>query len=136
MKLNIFNLLTEFFSPALIRLPHKIKYSQYIQRVRLPNTCKPTINSDIVIMGNGKTADSSPTSPQLKFAFLKIVPKEACLEYYPLISNRISTFCAENKVNNEGICPGDSGSPAIDQSDGTLIGIASFYDDSKKNQSQ
>lgn len=126
---------SKYFSSALIHLPQRVKYSQCIKPVRLPTTCKSTDNLQAVIMGNGKNDTQFSLSPQLNFAFLKVLPKQMC---FPQITRGpifdfISKFliCAEHNVK-EAVSFGDSGSPLVENdSNGTLIGIATFIHKSK-----
>lgn len=120
-----------FISLALIRLPRQIGCSQHIRPVRMPTECKSTDNLQAIAMGNGKNDTKFPISPQLNFAFLTVLPKQKCFPQIisPRVFDIISKFliCAEQNARDQTLSHGDSGSPLVENnSDGTLIGIATF----------
>lgn len=124
------------FQIALIRLPHKVKFSKYIQPVTLPKVCKSTEGIDTLVMGNGATSDSTSVSPELSFAFLQTLSVSECQNSFPGMSKRKSIICARNAVNDQSICKGDSGGPLVTRSDGILIGVSSFVHKGKNEMNE
>lgn len=115
-----------FHFVALIRLPRKVKFTEHIQPVKLPNTCKAQENIEVVAIGNGATSDDSSVSPSLQYTILKTDPLKVCRKVYPILFWRKSVFCASHELKEQSICRGDSGGPLINQSDNTLIGLSCF----------
>lgn len=125
------------FQIALVRLPQKIKFSKYIQPVPLPKVCKSTEGIDSLVMGNGATSNSnSLLDPELSFAFLTTISPSECEKTFPGISFLKSIICAQNAVNGQSICKGDSGGPLITRSDGILIGVSSFVHKGKEEMNE
>ncbi|XP_055323342.1 transmembrane protease serine 9-like [Sitodiplosis mosellana] len=111
---------------ALIRLPRKVQFSDYIQPVKLSTTCKIPEKTESIAIGNGAINDKSGLSPQLQYAILKTAPLKVCRKVYPLLFWRKSVICASNGLQQQSICRGDSGGPLISRSNHTLIGLSSF----------
>lgn len=101
--------------------------------MKLPNECKSTENIDALTMGNGATSESISISSKLNFAFLKTLSPSACHSTFPILSKRKSIICAQNTINDQSICRGDSGSPLVTRSDGILIGVSSFVHKGNKD---
>lgn len=115
-----------FFLLALIKLPRKVQFSNYIQPVRMPSTCMVPQKTEIYAMGNGRISTNGDTSEQLLFATLETLPLHVCWRKYPILFLRKSIVCAIDKENYQSVCDGDSGGPLVMKSDGTLIGITTF----------
>lgn len=109
---------------ALIRLPRKIQFTQYIQAVNLPKTCESAENIDVVTMGNGAISDYTGISDQLHFAVMKTIPLYECRKVFPMLLLRKSVICAQNSMYPQSICNGDSGSALVTKSGGILIGVS------------
>lgn len=125
---NLFVL--NFSISALIRLPTKVQFSPSIQPIRLPTTCEAATNTDVIIMGNGRTNSRNRSLPmRLRFAQLKTTSYKTCCEVFSVASFTNSFFCAVDQSNTKKLaastCFGDSGSP-LTAVDGTLIGVTSF----------
>lgn len=131
MRENIY--FKPFFS-ALIHLPRKIQFTEYVKPVKMPNECKSTENIDVLTMGNGATSDSTSLSTKLNFAFLKTISPSECHSTFPISSKRKTIICAQNTINDQSICRGDSGAPLVTRSDGILIGVSSFVHKGKKDK--
>lgn len=113
-----------FFQTALIHLPGKINFTEYIQPVALQTKkIKSVLNIDVTSMGHGLSNNNSTISPTLKFAYLKIV---SCRETYPPLASIDSIFCAQAALSKQATCRGDSGGPVVSRKDGTVIGLVAF----------
>lgn len=110
----------------MIRLPHKIQFSQYIQPVQLPSVCETPKNIEVIAIGRGATSDHSGISRQLRFAELTTLSTSDCRKTFPFLIFRKSVICAQNQASLQSICKGDSGSALITKSNGILIGISSM----------
>lgn len=93
----------------------------------MPTTCDFSEIIDAVVMGHGGTDENNNFSPQLKFAVLKTMPLKTCRRLFPFNVFRKSAICAKNEEQNSLIWHGDKGNPLVSQTDGTLIGISSFW---------
>lgn len=97
------------FIIALIRLPTRVRFSQSIQPVRLPTTCKTPVNVVAFAMGFGKTGDYGSVSSRLQYAALRIMPADICRRVYPGMYWSEVIICAHDEINYQGVCQGDSG---------------------------
>lgn len=123
------------FQIALIRLPRKVNFTEYVQAVPLPKVCDSTEGIDTLVMGTGATSNSvSAFNPQLSFACLQTISASECQNTFPFFSTRKSVICAQNSVNNQSICNGDSGGPMVTKSDGILIAVSAFVHKGKKEE--
>lgn len=112
---------------GLIHLPQKIKFSQNVRLVALPRTCESPETVDVVTMGNGVVSNSRKIpSKKLLFANMKTLSMQDCRKTYRFLTFRKSVICANNHVEKQSVCKGDSGSPLIKTSDGIMIGVAVF----------
>lgn len=112
---------------ALIKLSTEVKFSNYIQPVRLPTSCNVPTKTEIYAMGNGMINTIGDVSKQLLFATLQTIPVHVCWWKYPILFLRQSFICAIDKSENlQSVCMGDSGGPLVTKTDGTLIGVTAF----------
>ncbi|XP_055327027.1 collagenase-like [Sitodiplosis mosellana] len=111
---------------ALIRLPRKVRFTEYIRPLPLPTVCKNPENVESYTVGYGATSDHSGVSPQLKFALLTTLPAHVCRQVYQNSYPGRTVICAYNNVHGQSVCRGDSGGPLVSRTDGNLIGISCF----------
>lgn len=97
----------------------------------MPTTCDSSEIVKAVVMGHGGTDEKSNFSLRLKFAILETIPMSACRREFPFNIFRKSAICAKNEKENQLVWHGDKGGPLVRVSDGTLIGISSFWRQSK-----
>jgi len=124
---------------ALVKLPEKIPFSQYVRPACLP----PISDAEADYVGVLSTAigwgfnsdDASGTTPILQMVSdLPIISREDCQERYDDFTIHEGIICI-NSTGGRGICHGDSGSPLHKRLDDGedrwyQVGIASFVDGS------
>ncbi|KAH8301975.1 hypothetical protein KR044_001474 [Drosophila immigrans] len=111
---------------ALIRLPKDMRFDEYIQPVKLPDSDKLYDNERGVVSGWGISVNSHITK-HLQYYNATVLPNEDCKQQVPIQYFPSSYICL--KPSQSTPCYGDSGGPlAIRNEDGTstLLGIASF----------
>lgn len=115
---------------ALIRLPQRLEFSEYIQPAKLPiskDSYKTYIKTTAVISGWGKTGDSGAAVNHLQYGYVEIMDLNDCIDHFlPGLVN-IGNICTDPK-KSEGVssCRGDSGGPLVSTVTGELIGVTSF----------
>jgi len=120
-----------YFSPmtwndiALIRLPRKVEFSQYIQPVQLPTECASPENVEAYAIGNGAISNFPAIASRQLYAHLKTTPMDVCKKVYPILWLRKSVICAYSNNYYQSVCPGDSGGPLVNLNN-TLIGVTDF----------
>lgn len=90
---------------SLIHLPRKAKLNKYIQPIKLPSDCLSIENSNVIVMGYGKTASNESVSNYLQYAQMETTSKYTCLKEYPLLFLRRSVICAKpHKTKPQTTC--------------------------------
>lgn len=114
---------------GLIKMPNKVRLSMLVRPIRLPTSCKIADDTEVIIMGNGDTSETSSMSPHLRFTHLKTISRCECRRTLPHLWWRRSTVCAYDKGKDHesasSACYGDSGSPLVTVN-GTLLGVLSL----------
>lgn len=136
---------------ALLRLPHVLKRDQYIRPAKLPVDCgKHLDNEKAIVIGTGQASFYfEDLQPDLHHAYLQILPSDDCKEVSGHFGAPESLICT-NSTDGQSPYRGDSGNnrflfackfhgkyswiaafcfsggPLLRQSDGSLIGLASF----------
>lgn len=115
---------------ALIHLPQKLEFSEYIQPAKLPKAgnLHQTFSKTIaVISGWGKIQDSGSVVSHLQYGFVEIMDLNDCISWYiPGLVTKGNICLDPKKSQGVSSCNGDSGGPMVSTGSGELIGITSF----------
>lgn len=113
---------------ALVRLPQKLEFSDYIQPVKLPSDSvyNTFTNSPAVISGWGKIADNGTVVQHLQYGYVNILDLNTCMSSYNPGLVTQGNICLNNKEAGVSSCNGDSGGPCVSTITGELIGVTSF----------
>lgn len=119
-----FDLATGNHDLALIKLPHQIKFNEFIQPIDLMDNCRRLENINVTAVGVGQLSPQSDysLSHSIQFAPMKIIPHADCRKQFPDILPHF-TFCTASS-DRRSIAYGDSGGP-IKTEDNKLIGVIS-----------
>lgn len=111
-----------FFSDiALIHLPQKIEFTEYIQPITL--ACKSSPGLITTAIGNGLTeSDATHIAPILQYTTLTTISMNRCAKTFKF---RNGVICVIGREQHS-ICSGDSGGPLVNKKTGALIGATSF----------
>lgn len=112
---------------ALVRLPTKVQFNEFIQPIRLTNR-EFAPNLDLILIGNGVlNYGDDQISPTLQYTELSTIPMRTCMSVFPFLEKEkyLDVFCASSHLGSSA-CHGDSGGPLISKDDRTLIGISNF----------
>ncbi|KAL5291649.1 hypothetical protein ACFFRR_010822 [Megaselia abdita] len=113
---------------ALVRLPQKLEFSDYIQPVKLPssNRYATFTNSPAVLSGWGKIADNGTVVQHLQYGYVTILDLNECKSIYNPGLVTDGNICLDVEKSGVSSCGGDSGGPLFSTVSGHLIGVTSF----------
>lgn len=113
---------------ALVRLPQKLEFSEYIQPVELPskNSFATFANSPAVLSGWGKTANNGSVVRHLQYGYVTILDLNQCKASYNVGLVSDGNICLDVEKSGVSSCGGDSGGPLFSTILGKLIGVTSF----------
>lgn len=113
---------------GIIKLQSEVTFNDMIKPIELAEGDNDFANETAVISGWGSFDSKGQLSPVLKFASLKVITNNECLNDYEDIDERI--ICT-NGAGNVGGCHGDSGGPLTVEINGknVLAGVVSFGSD-------
>ncbi|CAO1333132.1 unnamed protein product [Diamesa serratosioi] len=116
---------------ALIQVGNKIKFTSFVNFVRLPTLTQAStkfVDYIATVSGYGITNTKTGALPDyLQFTTLKIITNEDCAKVYGTVDALV--LCAVGYPNpKSSSCPGDSGSPLVVYESGipTLVGVVSY----------
>ncbi|XP_030381463.1 serine protease SP24D [Scaptodrosophila lebanonensis] len=110
---------------ALLELQTPLTFNANTQAIALADQA-PADGSVIVVTGWGATYTQGSTQQRLKGSTLQTISGAECEKYLYLLHDGL--LCAVQHAENgeeQGLCAGDAGSPAV--LDNKLVGIGSFY---------
>lgn len=113
---------------ALINLPFKVTYTDFIRAVALPKKqlVYPLLHNDFVVAtGWGKDRDNGQVTLALNFVELTTMKNTNCVRYYHPGVVKPNNICAST-AGGKGTCAGDSGGPVVSRTKNYLIGVVSF----------
>lgn len=113
---------------ALVRLPKKLEFSEYIQPAKLPsnNRFATYANSPAVLSGWGKTANSGSVEQHLQYGYVTILDLNECKARYNPGLVTDGNICLDTEKSGVSSCGGDSGGPLLSTVTGEMIGVTSF----------
>ncbi|XP_055609460.1 serine protease SP24D-like [Uranotaenia lowii] len=106
---------------ALIKLEKAITFGATMQKIELYTEELP-VNSTVTISGHGKTGQTEEYSVLLKYNTMYRVDQTECDEMTG--GAKSPGLICFNNVEDNGICSGDSGGPAVFE--GKQVGVANF----------
>lgn len=106
---------------CLVRVTPHIVFSNSIQPIGIMKQ-PPATGTWITIIGWGDTVYEGDLSPDLKYAFLQVLPNWQCKRMFKKYVS--DTLGCGLGVPGEGTCNGDSGGPLIQ--DGKMVGVSSW----------
>nr|AAX56968.1 chymotrypsin-like serine protease [Aedes aegypti] len=107
---------------GLIELEEALVYDKIIQKIELYRGELP-VNVTVTISGHGKTGSNEPISEMLKYNTLTVMDETECFNQI-IHSGWKKIMCLKKPADNNGICTGDSGGPAV--FNGKQVGVANF----------
>ncbi|XP_066288599.1 trypsin-2-like isoform X2 [Branchiostoma lanceolatum] len=121
------------YDVALLKLKEKVRFSQYVRPVCVPeaSTVFPVPGTVCSITGWGYAKEGGSTKNHLQEADVPIVSDAECSRVYAWSGyDSTAEFCAGYKAGGIDTCQGDSGGPLVCQSDGQywLQGVTSWGD--------
>lgn len=113
---------------ALVRLPQKLEFSEFIKPVKLPsnNSFQTFANSPAVLSGWGKVTDSGSVVQHLQYGYVTILDLNKCKSIYNPGLVTEGNICLDTENSGVSSCGGDSGGPLVSTVTGELIGVTSF----------
>lgn len=110
---------------ALIKLNQSIPFSESIQSIDIAESFDVDAHEELITIGNGKKGSTGELAEKLEWIPVVSISETECRKFFPIIFDRKSIFCAQNK-DDRSVSFGDSGGPIVRKSDNKLVGISSF----------
>ncbi|XP_055585297.1 collagenase-like [Uranotaenia lowii] len=110
---------------ALLHLSSDIIYTDYAKQISLPNIGESSsfVGYNPIVMGFGKTSDTSDLSVNLRYAEVNVISNSNCIPTFGPETVVDSTMCTVG-LAGQSICNSDSGGPVVYNN--VQIGIISF----------
>ena len=116
---------------ALIRLPQKAEFNDYVKPAKLPselNEFQTYTRAPAVISGWGKTKNAGTVVSTLQYGKVEILDLNACMNHYLPGLVTLGNICLDTKSSGVSSCNGDSGGPLVLQKTWKQVGLTSFGD--------
>lgn len=95
---------------AVIQVPKKIKFSKYVQPVKLPtrNSTNDFVNASAILAGFGVSNNRGKKPYRVRHANFTVINHETCAKYKSYFIETLTeeNICAVGEMNQESACSG------------------------------